>query len=527
MPKNKKWFWLVALVAAWLLDFLFWKKPAGVSFLIWTVILLAGGYVLAWREQKKPAKLSIVLTLMAVLFAAVSVFRNEPLTRAISVMITFGTLLLLAATFTNGHWPFYRLWDYVSEFARVIWSGISGAITINSSLRTPPPLEGQGPEKLSAWKKIFPVIRGILIALPILAVLGVLLSAADPVFGDWMKKILDIEKLPEYLFRLFYIVLVGAILVGVYLHAVASKREVRRPNPNEAWMKPFLGWTETGIILGAVNVLFITFVIIQIRYLFGGEVNISETGYTYAEYARRGFGELVAVAVLSMLLYLGLNTIAKRDSRTQKAGFTILSVLLMVNVLVLLGSSLQRLFLYETAYGFSQLRMHTHLFIYWLAGLIVATMVLEIIRKRGHFALALLVCVIGFGATFAIVNIDGFIVNKNVDRAIGGEKLDLYYLNSLSADAVPVLFERYQEPGIPNEIKDGLGTVLACTEKVMGEMPVRPWQGFNIGQANAYRLLQEESSAWSQYQPYQDERGNWVIQYQGEEFSCYSYTSMD
>ena len=195
-------------------------------------------------------------------------------------------------------------------------------------------------------------------------------------------------------------------------------------------MKTFLGWTETGIILGAVNLLFITFVIIQVRYLFGGSANITETGYTYAEYARRGFGELVGVAVLSLVLYLGLSTITKQDSRASRVGFTVLSVLLMANVLVILASSFQRLRLYENAYGFSQLRTYTHIFIFWLAGLILATIVLELVRRRGHFALVLLSVVVGFGISLAVINVDGFIVNRNVDRALAGEEFDIAYLNT-------------------------------------------------------------------------------------------------
>jgi hypothetical protein len=47
MPKYQKWFWLAALVAAWLFDFLFWSKSASLSFFIWIVVLLGAGYLLA------------------------------------------------------------------------------------------------------------------------------------------------------------------------------------------------------------------------------------------------------------------------------------------------------------------------------------------------------------------------------------------------------------------------------------------------------------------------------------------------
>ena len=48
-----------------------------------------------------------------------------------------------------------------------------------------------------------------------------------------------------------------------------------------------------------VNLLFLVFVWIQFVYLFGGQANISAEGYTYAEYARRGFFDAPPAAGIS------------------------------------------------------------------------------------------------------------------------------------------------------------------------------------------------------------------------------------
>lgn len=510
MPKNQKWFWLAAIIAALLFDFLFWNKPMGVSFLIWTVVLLGAGYLLAWRESKRPSLLSLVVTLLTAGFAAVLAWRSEPFTRLLSVSLAFGGMILLAATFLNGYWPWFRLREYFIEFAKVIGNGFAGAARLSSHSQTPPPVDE--PQRPGFWKRRgFPILRGVLIAVPIVAVLGLLLSSADPVFGDWLKRILNLDRLPEYLFRLFYILVISAFLVGIYLHALYPSGFQQKPDPNKPWLKPFLGWTETGIILGAVDLLFIAFMIIQVRYLFGGTANISETGYTYSEYARRGFGELVAVAVLSLGLYLGLSAVSRRETKFSRAGFSVLAVILMANVLAILASSLLRLMLYEDAYGFSQLRTYTHIFIFWLAGLILVTIVLELARRRGHFALALLVMVVGFGATLALINVDGFIAARNIDRALRGEELDVVYLNNLTVDAVPVLVDRYLDPALPASIKDMLGKSLACREMTFRNATDRQWQGYRIGQDRAYRLLQKNSAAWSQYTSYIDPDGWWIL----------------
>ena len=524
MPKHQKWFWLTALVAAWLFDFLFWNKSANLAFFIWIIILLAVGYLLAWKEGKRPSGRSLILTVAIAGFAAVMFLRREEMTRALSVLLSFGGLLLLSATFLDGYWPWYRVRDYVVEICKVIGGGFSGAILLASKKNASPSLEGTHPK--NSWSKVWPILRGILIALPILAIFAILLSSADPIFGDWIKTVFNLEKLPEYLFRLFYILLIAGFLTGIYLKAILPAHTAEKPDPNQPWMKPFLGWTEGAIVLTAVNLLFLTFVIIQVRYLFGGAANISETGYTYAEYARKGFFELVAVAVLSLGLYLVLNTITRTEKRGAKIAFSVLSILLMANVTVILASSLMRLMLYEQAYGFSRLRTYTHVFIYWLAALLVVTIVLELIHKRGHMGLALLIVLVGFGASVAILNVDGFIVNQNVRQAGSGEALDVSYLNSLSTDAVPAMIHQYSNPAVPVATREKLGASLACRQKVTNNPSELPWQEFNLSQANAYQLLQKNASTWQQYQPYQMDN-EWYILVDGEEIACSSFMGFD
>jgi hypothetical protein len=525
MPKHKNWFWLAAFAAACFFDFLFWKKDLGISFLIWIAVLIIIGYLLAWREGKKPAAASIIITLLTLFFAFVPAWRSEPFTRFFSAMLTMGGLLLLSATFLTGNWPFYKMVDFLKAFFTTVGGGLSRAILLGNKNSSPPPLDET--QKQSGGKKILAVLRGLLIALPIVAILALLLTAADPVFGDWLAKVFNLEKLPEYLFRLFYVVVIGGFLVGVYLHAVHPNKVEETPDPNKTWIKPFLGWTESAVILAAVDLLFVAFVFIQMRYLFGGTTNISETGYTYSEYARKGFGELVAVAVISLGLYLVLHTVTKRENKGSQIGFSALTILLMANVLIILASSMSRLMLYEEAYGFSQLRTYTHVFIYWLAALIVVTIFLELFRRRGHFALALLVMTLGFGATLAVMNVNGFIANKNIARAVAGEDLDVPYLVSLSSDAVPTLFEKFTEAATPKAIKEDLGYALACRSVLMDDPSTQPWQEFNISTTVAWNLLQTNKSVLSKYKVQDSNDRGWYYMKNGEKISCFDYGFMD
>ncbi len=345
-----------------------------------------------------------------------------------------------------------------------------------------------------------PVIRGILLAVPIVLVLGSLLASADPIFNNWARdlfKYFDFTRLPEYLFRLMYILIIAYGLAGTYLHAIRPTSLETRPTAGQRWFAPFLGWTETVIVLGAVNLLFIVFVAIQFWYLFGGQANISTSGFTYSEYARRGFNELVAVALLSLLLYLGLAAITRQETALQRTSLVVLNVLLIAQVLIILVSSFSRLALYEDAYGFTQLRTYTHIFILWLGGLLAVTIGLELIRRRDRFALAALLAVFGFGLTFGLLNVDGFIARQNIQRAWVDGKLDEQYLTTLSDDAVPVLVEEFQRANQPPAVREIIASRagLPGCSGLQDQTGVTSWLSYNLSQATAANLLQLQPGA--------------------------------
>ncbi len=366
------------------------------------------------------------------------------------------------------------------------------------------------------------MLRGLLLALPVLLIFATLLASADPIFGDQLRSWLSwfrVENLGEIIFRLVYILILAFVFIGALLHAIHPAKEEPRPDTHKDWVTRLLGWTETFIVLLAVNLLFIFFLVIQFWYLFGGQANISTTAYTYSEYARRGFNELVAVAVLSLGLYLGLATITRLESPAHRRWFTALSVLLTLQVLVILASAFQRLLLYENAYGWTELRTITHFFIIWLALLLLATIVLELLRRRHRFGLAALVFALGFGITLGLLNVDGFIAQRNIARAAAGAELDAKYLGSLSSDAVPVFFQEYQRPDLPKTVKDALGAELACRADALSSQSKSDWRSFNASGATANAVLTANQASWSQYPVTRGKRGT-TVRIDGVERQC-------
>jgi hypothetical protein len=529
---NPNRFWTIVILLGWAFDFLFWKKPLGINFAIFVTLCLLTGVVLLRLDGLRLARGSSLLLLPVAFLAAMTFVRLEPMTVFLSISMAIFLMGILALTYLSGEWIRYTLLDYVFGYLRLFGSMIArplGFVAENHRLTS-----GQPSLREKRGAGVWPVVRGIVIALPVIAIFASLLSSADPIFASRFKDFIDlfkIDNLPEYIFRLAYILILAYLLAGTFLHAAQKSDEKVE---EKTWVSPFLGFTESTIVLGSVVLLFIAFVFIQFQYFFGGRANISIEGYTYSEYAVKGFGELVTVAFFSLLLLLGLGAITRRETENQRRTFSILGVGLVGLVIVMLIAAFQRLGLYEAAYGFSRLRTYTHVFMIWLGLLLVAVVILEVLRRERLIGLGMVLASLGFVISLSLLNVDAFIVKQNVQREIrsttdktfaqGRADLDAQYFVDLSEDAIPSMVSAFHSKSLPVSVKEKVGAALAC-KQYEGKQDTRtyPWQSFHFSRWNADIGLNQVKKELDAYKIIDKE---WPVKVKtpaGEEFPCYQY----
>ena len=75
-----------------------------------------------------------------------------------------------------------------------------------------------------------------------------------------------------------------------------------------------VGFAEGAIVLALVDGLFLVFAWVQFAYLFSGQAARTMDYQAYREYVRQGFGQLLVVAVLTMLLILGMRWLAWKET---------------------------------------------------------------------------------------------------------------------------------------------------------------------------------------------------------------------
>lgn len=517
--------WLTALGLGWLCDFLFWDHMPGINFAVYVILCLLAALLALGRNGHWPSWKAALWILPLSLFSSVTFLRSEPMSVFLAVGMTLFSTALLTMSYQGGRWMQYSLWDYLHNASLLLGSLIARpfmfALTRRREEQTHTPVESEARRLRAPW---LAVLRGLLLAVPILLVFISLLASADLIFAKRLSQIVErinLEKLPEYLFRTGYILLVAYLLLAMFLHAAQKSGEEKVSDDHTPRLYPFLGFTEAAIILASVILLFASFTLIQVRYLFGGEANIGIEGYTYAEYARRGFGELVVVALFSLFLLLGLSAVTRRQNQTQHTWFSGMGCALVALVIAILGSAFQRLLLYEAAYGFSRLRTYTHVFMIWLAGLLLAVALLEIVKKERFVALALVITALGFSASLPLLNVDGFIVRQNIARAQRGEELDVPYLVSLSADAAPALVQAYRDPALSPSTREAVGAVLVCLQNSRAGRPQdSDWRSFTVPR---YRLEESLRSVSASLDDYSFSEDQTVLTPDGTRYACFRW----
>ncbi len=410
-------------------DGLLRATPWGINVPLWTGLLVIVILVFAFAHR---VPLSPKAAWMAgpILASACGILWRDSLVLNCLAFLALCVSLALASWYARwGMVAVGALSEQLWRFFLAVFNAVVGFVPFGAGgIAWPePPPEGR-------WRPARAAGVGVLLAVPLLLLFGSLFMSADAVFNKLVRDVVQIDFT-----NLLSHLLVAAVCawgVAGYLHGLLVKeKSAERPLTVAQFCS--LGRVEVNVALGLLSLLFLAFIVVQLRYLFGGAHLIEVTpGLTYAEYARRGFFELVAVAVLALPLLLAadwlLATAGKRLFRVQAT-----ALVLMLGVVM--ASAVQRMRLYQDAFGQTELQLYVTAFMGWLAVVFVCFSATVLRGRREHFAFPSLVA--GFLAIVGlhVLNPDDFIARTNLQRAQAGRPFDANYVASLSADAFPAL----------------------------------------------------------------------------------------
>jgi hypothetical protein len=474
-------------------DVLLRQMPWGLNVLLFIGALVAAMAMLILRRKREFWNAQTIALNSALIFlAAMFVWRDSAELKTFDTLAILTILAILILPSLKIKTQIAGVFHYFIGF---IWSGINAVFAPfllvfgDIGWKTIPQ---------TGWSKhLIAVLRGLLIAAPILLIFGALFVAADAVFQGIVERTLNIKPdivIAHIFFTGFFSWITAGYLRGSLIEnfsndvaetflepkneikpPVLSVTEIKDGDVPKAEEKPkeekkkwswqnfnnsilpnvfTLGAIEVSVVLGLINLLFLSFVIVQIPYLFGGFELVQNTpDFKLAEYARRGFGELVAVAALVLPILLISHWLLRKDSPVNEKIYRVLAGIQIALLFVIMISAAQRLFILtgNIGYGLTTIRFYPFVVMIWLA-VVFVWFALTVLRGfREKFAWGALWSAIFILGSLHFVNPDQYIVRTNIRLMQEGRVFDANYNSNLSDDAAPVLLEALPAMNFENQ----------------------------------------------------------------------------
>jgi hypothetical protein len=469
------WVLCLAGILGLLGDALLRETPWGLNFGVWILAIAASTRAIPWPSRNRK---TITWLAAPIALAMLLAWRDSPFLNVwnfLAVMAAF-TLLQLRVC-RRGLLSLTTIFGYIRSSLEVALNVIIGALVLvlgDVSWLEP------GSEKHTG--RFRPMLVGVLLAVPLILVFGGLLAAADPVFESLVHTVFDWDfntLMSHLLLASFLAWLVAGYLRSIVYHEKPLTASLPEPR------SPSLGMVEIGIPLGALIALFAIFVTIQVHYLFGGESHIHSTlGLGYADYARRGFFELVTVTALIVPVLLISEWMLDRGVSKNRRSFAALAIALLILVFIVMASALERMRLYVDAYGLTQDRFYATAFMLWITAVLGWLVSTVLHGQRRRFSFGAIVSGFLLLVGLNVINPDAIIARTNISRPQTVRPVDLHHLSTLSVDAVPTILATI---GSLNQAEQcQLITQLKQQRWFSGDVD---WRGWNLGRFRARRAV--------------------------------------
>jgi len=484
---------IVALGLGGMVDALFYGQQPGIGLLVFVLLALVAVTGLAWNEDVRVDRRNVPVLATPLLFFSIMVSVRD---NGFLVFLDICAVLYLAGLLVRLYVGGTLFTRNLPGFMGAPWQSVGHALidAVSPLLAVARAQVGESQSR----KRTAAVIRGLLLAVPLLVILVPLLLSADAVFAREANQLfawLFPKDWEERFWRGVLILCCGWLAAGALVYALTRPADMPASSPKEP-VRPF-GFIEGMTPLALVAVLFAAFVTVQFAYLFGGDARVQAIpGLTYSAYARQGFGELVVVALLTLGIVTLWQRLMRREAAGKEIAFRSIATLLVAMTLVMLASAYQRMAVYEAAYGASDMRLYVDVFIVCL-GLTFAWFTLTLWSGlQRYFTFGALVCGMGYVAALNLLVPDAVVARTNVERARTGQhRLDQGTLAQLSDDAIPVLCDAFERMPASADRAAIAKTLQERLELRKQERTHYGWPSWNASRERAYRCLQGQADA--------------------------------
>ncbi len=292
------------------------------------------------------------------------------------------------------------------------------------------------------------ILIGLIVTIPLTVIVGGLLTSADRGIERMFSVLFSNihENVITTVVKFFMGLPVAFYMFGMlYSNSKKEKQDVLTPEQCEENINK-IKTTPNIIMYSAVTpicILYVMFFVSQLQYFISAFAGQLPDGYSVSEYARRGFFELCAIAIINLIVHVVINSFSKHSGEIKPIILKIYSAMISVFTVFIIATALSKMILYINQYGLTRLRVYTSWFMILLF-LIFIYMIIKQVYTHFNISKYLFVTFVVFFGFLSFSNVDGLIARYNIEMYQAGnlEELDVEALCYLSDDGLIYVLEQ-------------------------------------------------------------------------------------
>lgn len=405
---------------------LFFGKRLGVNVILFNIPLLMFLYYVFNKGNKINNKKGLLFMIPIILLSASYLIYDNIFFKLFNILVII-ILFMLMYLYTMK--KVSKISEVVMNVIKLLFLPFSHIGKYYSAIK---PKMNNIIKKSNIDKKKF---KAILIVIPIVILVLVLLSSADMLFGNIFSNVFRVIKkisIDNILGRI-----VTTLMLFTYLGSTISyllsdfEKDENKKEHKEYKIDSYT----IKLLLTTLNVIYIVFDFIQIRSLIFHQ---GLTNINYAEYARSGFFQLMFISVINLIILL-ISKKTDKDTKYNKA----MSIIMVFLTFIIIVSSFLRMYMYESAYGYTLLRLLVYATLITETILLIPTLV-YILNPKINILKGYVIIIATAYTILSLSPVDYFIAKNNINRYYKTNDIDINYLFNLSTDNIPLLNNLYE-----------------------------------------------------------------------------------
>lgn len=470
-----------SIVIAILQSILFYGNKIGISMLIFEIIFNGILLFIFAKKNKIKNKTGIILIFpILVLSSTYFIFTNKTFYIA-NIFIIMLLNILMYIIMVNEKTELKNNLIYLYKLIINIMSKIK--FPINYTKREVEEYIGKNNKNhkinKNDWKK---TVKSLIIVFFIVGIVLILLSSADEIFANLFSGIgnifknINIKSISSFVLRSILVIIIYILILNsIFKIQKENKKEI-----NYLKNKKALDKFTVKLLLISLNLIYLIFCFIQVKSLFLERTNMNSS-FNYANYARTGFFQLMFVTFINFIIILVTN-------RNSKKSVKILNVLLVIFTIIIANSSMYRMYMYSSEYGFTYLRIFVYIILITEIITFIPILIYIFNDKIDFLKWCFIISIIVY-CSINYINIENIIVNQNINKE-DSSKIDYEYLyNIATADSYKTFKVKLDNEKTSNNEKVEIINILL---NIINQNKNMTWQEFNISKYQAGKDLNNE-----------------------------------